>query len=239
MTEVNNRAKGVYGRLQAIWKFCMPVHCVLCAGPGYKGMEICHNCLDEMPLLTFQCSRCAAPLEEPSVAVCPSCQRQEPTYERVFSPFRYQAPVDWLIHQFKFGGRIQRVTVLSDLFLACLNPDRPEALIPVPMHRRRLRNRGFNQARELAWVFSQRGWGLLLENALVRCRDTRPQSELGARQRRRNLVGAFAVRPGSDLPRHVALVDDVMTTGSTIRACAETLSRAGVTRVDVWVVARA
>jgi ComF family protein len=114
---------------------------------------------------------------------------------------------------------------------------RPQALVPVPLHRRRLRQRGHDQALGLA-----RDWGRalglpVLVDALHRERETRPQTELDARERHRNLEAAFRARSG--LPAHVALVDDVLTTGSTAAAAVRTLQAAGVARVDVWVVAQA
>jgi ComF family protein len=114
----------------------------------------------------------------------------------------------------------------------------PEALIVVPLHDARLRERGYNQALELAQPLS-RALRLNLCDVLMRTRQTTAQTGLDAVQRRRNLRGAFAVREGVALPPHVALFDDVMTTGSTLRECARVLRRAGVARVDVWALARA
>lgn len=112
----------------------------------------------------------------------------------------------------------------------------PECLIPVPMHPRRLLHRGYNQAALLAQDLS-RSLGLpWLPQGLQRVRETLAQSELDEAQRRLNLKRAF--RAPSDLPRHVALVDDVVTTTSTVRACARALAAAGVERIDVWAVAR-
>ena len=115
--------------------------------------------------------------------------------------------------------------------------DKPGALIPVPLHRSRLRQRGFNQATELAAPLARRFKLPLLPHSLKRIRATVAQSELNARLRTSNVRNAFAVT-GTELPSHVALVDDVITTGSTIYECARILQRAGVKRVDVWALAR-
>ena len=115
----------------------------------------------------------------------------------------------------------------------------PQALIPVPLHRKRERQRGFNQAHELARQLAGRRSVPLLSRCLLRRRATTPQAELPAKRRRANLGRAFAVRSGAALPAHVALIDDVMTTGATVHHCAATLKRGGVERVDVWVIARA
>ncbi|MFZ2754457.1 MAG: phosphoribosyltransferase family protein, partial [Lysobacteraceae bacterium] len=115
---------------------------------------------------------------------------------------------------------------------------RPDALIPLPLHRKRLRSRGFDQTLELAAPLARALHLPLMDGILMRMRETAPQSRLDAAARRRNLRRAFAVREGIVLPTHVALVDDVMTTGATLHAAADALLRAGVTRVDAWVCAR-
>ncbi|MGJ4728872.1 ComF family protein, partial [Luteimonas sp. SDU101] len=119
---------------------------------------------------------------------------------------------------------------------AALDP--PDALLPVPLHRSRLRQRGYDQALELARPLAAALRLPLLTGVLQRQRATRAQSELDAGARRRNLRGAFAVGAGMALPAHVVLVDDVMTTGATLHAAARALRKAGVARVDAWVCAR-
>ena len=116
--------------------------------------------------------------------------------------------------------------------------EQPDALIPLPLHRKRLRSRGFDQTLELAKPLASAMRIPLLDDVLLRVRDTAPQSRLDAPARRRNLRRAFAVRPDITLPAHVALIDDVMTTGATLHAAANALLRAGVARVDAWVCAR-
>jgi len=115
---------------------------------------------------------------------------------------------------------------------------RPDALVPLPLHRARLRSRGYDQALELSRPLAQ-AFGLpLLDRALVRRRATPAQSRLDAAARRRNLRGAFDADPAVVLPPHVAIVDDVVTTGATLHAAARALRRAGAQRVDAWVCAR-
>ena len=115
----------------------------------------------------------------------------------------------------------------------------PDLLLSVPLHRRRLRQRGYNQALELARPLAQALHVPLRHDRLQRRRHTGAQTELDAVSRRRNVRGAFAVREGVALPAHVAILDDVMTTGATLAECARVLRRAGVARVDVWALARA
>ncbi len=148
--------------------------------------------------------------------------------------------MDWLVQRFKFGGRLECGRVLAECLareLAERGAGRPDALVPVPLHRRRLASRGFDQAMEIARLLSRRLEIPLADRVLARCRATGPQSALDARQRRRNLRGAF--RASGHAPEHVALVDDVLTTASTAAECARILKRAGCRRVSVWVLARA
>jgi ComF family protein len=152
--------------------------------------------------------------------------------------FRYDAASAPLLTRYKFHEDLAAGRSLAALSLPVFrDAPRPQALVPVPLHRRRLRERGHDQALGLA-----RDWGRalglpVLVDALHRERETRPQTELDARERHRNLEAAFRARSG--LPAHVALVDDVLTTGSTAAAAVRTLQAAGVARVDVWVVAQA
>jgi ComF family protein len=151
----------------------------------------------------------------------------------------YSAPLDGLLPRFKFHLDLAAGRLLAQLLTeACADAPRPQALVPVPLHRARLRRRGYDQALELAKPLA-RALDLPLQSRLLqRVRPTVPQSELSAAARRRNLRDAFAVDVVAALPAHVVLVDDVMTTGATLHAAARALRRAGVARVDAWVCAR-
>lgn len=149
----------------------------------------------------------------------------------------YAFPVDQLVQQLKFGGRLPLARTLGLLLAdAARQQPRPAALVPVPLHPQRERQRGFNQAEAIARVAGQALQIPVLAGAVTRIRATPAQSGLDLPQRRRNLADAFAVT--APLPAHIALVDDVVTTGSTVLALATTLRRHGVRRVDAWAVAR-
>jgi len=153
--------------------------------------------------------------------------------------FVYRAPLDRLLPRAKFHGDLAGLRLISTLMVERLvDADRPDALVPVPLHRGRLRRRGYDQALELARPLARRLDLPLRDDVLRRVRATAAQSRLDAGARRRNLRGAFAVHAAVPLPVHVALVDDVMTTGATARSATTALLRAGVRRVDVWVCAR-
>ncbi|MGH8121343.1 MAG: ComF family protein [Rudaea sp.] len=175
-----------------------------------------------------------------------------PAFDAAFAPFVYGHPLDLLLTKLKFGHSLAAGRVLSELWIASLRealaagviPALPELLIPVPLHVQRLRERGYNQALELAKALAREFGIALAPGLLTRTRATPAQANLDAAMRRRNLRGAFVVdrnSPGDKaaLPAHVALVDDVMTTGTTLRECARTLKRAGIARVEVWALARA
>ena len=176
------------------------------------------------------------------VAACGRCLQKPPPLDRVHAAFRYGFPVDRLEQRFKFHHDLAAGRELSDamrpmLVDALAKGERPQAIIAVPLHPKRLRRRGYNQSLELARPLSKAFAIPLLHDILHRIRDIAPQSGLGAQARLRNPRGAFAVGGGA-LPPHIALVDDVMTTGATLYECARTLKRAGVQRVDAWVAAR-
>lgn len=152
---------------------------------------------------------------------------------------RLPRPLDRLLPRAKFHGDLPSTRLLGRLMARELaDAARPQVLVPVPLHRDRLRRRGYDQALELARPLARALALPLRDDLLRRVRATAPQSRLASPQRRRNLRGAFAVSTSGALPMHVALVDDVMTTGATVEAAVTALRRAGVARVDVWVCAR-
>jgi ComF family protein len=219
-----------------------PSRCLACDAPGSEALDLCDACDAALPRNLSACGTCALPLPVAAPA-CGACLQRTPrraTLAAVHAPFVYAAPLDRLLVRFKFHEDLAAGRLLSQLMAQSLaDAPRPDALVPVPLHRARLRRRGYDQALELARPLA-RALDLRLEgDLLVRTRATDAQSRLDADARRRNLRDAFAVRSGGAVPAHVALVDDVMTTGATLRAAAAALRRAGVQRVDAWVCARA
>lgn len=215
----------------------LPRHCVACGEATDDEGGLCLACRDALPWNLSPCARCAVPME-PTDPPCSGCTQLPAAIDHVQAPLRYAFPIDRLVPRLKFSGDLAAGRALSGLLLDSLTDEElPEALVPVPLHRSRLGRRGYDQALELSRHLAA-GLGVeLLADALYRRRATVAQTTLGGRARRRNLHEAFAVR--GSVPGHVALVDDVMTTGSTLSACAEVLRAAGARRVDAWVVARA
>lgn len=188
------------------------------------------------------CRCCGTPLRIDGL--CGPCRQRRPRFAYARAAARYEGLVREAIHALKFGGRRGLAGPLGDL-LAGLGPSAlpgaaPDLLVPVPLHRRRERERGYNQALLLSRRLGL-AWGVAVAtDVLVRQGATIPQVDLDAPARRRNVRGAFAVaRPEAILGRHVVLVDDVLTTGATAGECARSLSRAGAAVVGVLTVARA
>lgn len=219
----------------------LPLRCLLCGAPGADGRDLCAGCAGDLALNTPCCPRCALPLETDS-PLCGECLQREPPFATAWAPFRYGHPLDLLETRFKFGRDLAAGRVLGELMIErarCDVPALPDVLIPVPLHRARLRQRGYNQALELARPLASALGIALRPDLLLRPKATPPQTGLDASARRRNLRGAFTLAADAALPAHVALLDDVMTTGATLREAAQLLTRAGVARVDVWALARA
>lgn len=217
----------------------LPSHCLLCGARGQGHLSLCPACAAEMPRNDACCARCALPLAA-SAPLCGRCIKRAPPWDAAWVPFRYEWPLAQLEARFKFGGDLAAGRSLALLWRAATPPvDRPQVIVPVPLHRARLRQRGYNQALELAKPLTQALGIPLLRDVLQRTRATGAQTELTAVQRRRNVHGAFAARFAGEVPEHVAVLDDVFTTGATLGECARVLKRAGVARVDVWALARA
>jgi ComF family protein len=229
------------GRLVRAWRRLVdvvsPEACRLCETRGAT-LALCRACLDDIEPLGPACGRCARPLAA-AAARCGGCLPPDSAIASVRAPFRYAFPLDSLLHALKFRGDL---AVLPAIALALQQglPALPLSLdivVPVPLHRRRARSRGFNQSELLARAVA-RPLGLpVASRVLRRSRDTPAQSALPAAARRRNVRGAFTCRRLDG--EHVLLVDDVLTTGATAEAAARAMLAAGAGCVHVLVLMRA
>lgn len=226
--------------LRKLTEYIFPPVCLVCGARGAAGRDLCPDCLELLVENHPACPVCAMPVTHGHEGRCGQCLHHPPPYDSGLSFWRYQVPVDGLLLGLKYHRQLAVARLLGEMMaekLAEIPVVPPQALIPVPLHASRLRSRGFNQAIELFGPVANCLGIPLLRDAVLRLRPTPSQVGLSALQRRRNLRGAFQVR--DDLPPHVAIVDDVVTTGSTVAELARVLRRSGVSRIDVWSVARA
>lgn len=234
----------VYQLLQKFTVSIFPPTCVLCGEHGATGRDLCAPCAARLPFITICCYRCGIPLADsrPDQAdtLCGRCLKRLPHFDLLFSPLRYEQPVDWLVQQLKFHARFSHIRVLGGLlgdYLERQLTEPPHVIVPVPLHANRLRERGFNQAHELAKIVASRFSIPLLSQICLRHVDTPQQSSLPAKQRAKNLRRAFSISRKPAATR-IAIVDDVVTTGATVNALAGLLKQFGVQHVQVWSVAR-
>lgn len=218
--------------------------CLLCDERVDTPLPLCAGCEAELPWLGAHCQVCALPLAVEGLT-CGSCLKRPPPFDRVEAPWRYGFPVDALINRFKHQARWPIGRLLGDLLAGHLahafndGLPRPDLLLPVPLSPKRQRQRGFNQAQMLAEVLSPALQITQRSDWLLRIGDPPAQQKLDAVARRRNLRGAFTLSPSArPSGLHLALIDDVLTTGATAQQLASLLMRAGALRVDVYCLAR-
>lgn len=210
----------------------LPLRCLVCGDPGHDDLDLCWACLADLPWAGRACLRCALPLPDTALIVCGTCREEVPPQAATHASLLYLPPVDQLLVRYKFRQDLAAGRLLAQLMQRAPPPWWCPPLVPVPLHNRRLRQRGYNQAGELCRLLPMPVW-----QGLHRRRHTAPQSERTAEQRRENLFDAFDVR--GLVPTRLTVVDDVMTTGSTVMEVAETLRLVGAAEVRVWVCARA
>ena len=245
---VNKWTRNVLGR----W---LPSACALC-GAEARGGPVCGQCLDDLPRLGSACVRCGVPLPSaglqgslagtpvPGVTLCGSCLREPPPLARCVAALEFRDTARALVHGLKFRGQLPFARPLGEVVarsVAERGPVEADLLLPVPLHPGRLRQRGFNQATEVARVVSRLlGMPLASPGTATRRRSTVAQTDLpGARARRRNVAGAFQVDSREVSGRRVVLRDDGMTTGATLYELARTVGAAGARQVEAWACCRA
>ncbi len=226
--------------LQYIQNILLPGSCLLCGSSTGTTRDLCAGCEQDLPRAEVTCQRCGVPLAGQG-GICGVCQKSPPNYDRVVSPLLYGPPVDQMVQRFKYHNGLHYGRVLAEILYHAIATERrplPDCILPVPLHDSRLRERGYNQALELARPLARRLSVKLDGHSLRRTRKTEPQQSLNAQQRQTNLRGAFTLDEAFKA-RHVAVVDDVMTTGQTANILAKLLKARGTQTVEVWVVARA
>ena len=219
--------------------------CLLCASPQANSHALCSPCLNELPWhASTSCPQCGL---SSSGQLCGSCISSPPNFDATHAVFLYQYPIDKMMQRYKYGNMLNisytfgqllaEKLSLSALNNSSLNIAAIDLIIPMPMHPTRIKQRGFNQALEIAKVLSKNHPEKLDYKSVARQTLTPPQASLALKERVKNIKGAFRVN--DDLAgKRIAIVDDVMTTGASLNELAKTLKKAGASHVECWVIAR-
>lgn len=220
--------------IRIFFKQNFPPPCLLCQAPNGP---LCAPCLDDLPWLPeARCPVCALPAA--GGEICGHCLREAPAYTRTLALFGYAFPIDRLIQRLKYREHLALAPLLGELLAGHLQDEPPDIWLPMPLHATRLKERGFNQAVEIARELSARTGVPMRADWAERVRDTPPQAGLKREARKKNLRGAFECS-SKVAGLRIGIVDDVMTTGSTLEELAKTLKAAGACEVSCAVVARA
>ncbi|MHB1946823.1 MAG: ComF family protein [Gammaproteobacteria bacterium] len=230
--------------LKKLSHWLLPHACVLCGGYSTRQQDLCKPCLSELPHLQYACSRCAKPfLTEEQHELCGICINETPFFDCTHALYLYQFPITRLIMDLKFGDALVNARILGELLADKIQTEwyceklLPEALIPLPLHPHRIKQRGFNQALEISRPIAKRLRLPLLYNNCMRIKHTAAQATLPAKERQQNIKNAFIIAKNIAY-EHIAVLDDVITTGHTMMEFCRVLKQAGVKRIDVWCCAR-
>ena len=209
--------------------------CLMCGGKSGQ-QAVCPACDSELPRLAGPlCRQCATPI--PDGRLCGACLATPPKFDRLVAAFEYAFPIDALIHALKYGGRLVVARLLANA-LGPLVDEKVDLIVPMPLSDARLRERGFNQAHEIARHIGRARRLKVVTTLCRRVMDTPPQAMLPWKERAGNVRGAFVCTTDLDGIR-IAVVDDVATTCATLNELSRVLKRAGASRVHGWIPARA
>lgn len=234
--------------IKYLFNYFFPHTCVFCLETkNCLDRDLCEECRKELPLKKPGCKICLADIANKNniallAKLCGNCIKNPPLFDQLFAPYSYQNPIDYLITKLKFNKKLIFANLLGKLmveYLAAIykNRQKPQIIIPIPLHKKRLRERGFNQALEISKPISKNLQIKIDRFSCQRVKNTVMQSLLPAKEREQNIKNAFAVTNQFKFT-HVAVIDDVFTTGNTIREFCKTLKKSGVQKIDVWCVAR-
>ncbi len=220
-----------------------PKVCLHCNDAGQNGIDICERCYQNLPWVEYSCTRCALPLPNDHAAVCGACSNRELYFDYASTPFLFDGFIRDAIYLFKFDQKLNQGKLLAQLLIQHIEGmqlEIPELIIPVPLFKKRMRQRGYNQALEIARIVCKELEITLDYNSLYRNRDTSVQMDLPAKQRYKNVKGAFSIKKNLTTlkGKHVCIIDDVMTTGNTVNEVAKCLQETGVEKIGVWCIAR-
>ncbi|KTC74301.1 competence protein ComF [Legionella birminghamensis] len=221
-----------------IWQqFKLPAVCKLCSQYHEQNQAICRSCITFFKKIEAACRICKMPIGK-QFDLCGSCIKKKPQFDQIFTVYRYEEPLRSLIHEFKYREAFYLLPVLVRLLLDALPPalEKPDCIIPVPLYFKKLRQRGFNQSALLSREIARHLEVPYDFSICHKIKNTSPQAQLNRKQRQSNLNHSFSVQ--ANTYRHVMLIDDLLTTGSTVNELSKGLKRKGVQRVDVLCCAR-
>lgn len=210
-------------------------NCLLCASPQANIHALCRACLNELPLHpSSSCPQCGLASDG---SLCGSCISSPPDFDAMQAVFLYAYPIDAMMQRYKYGSMLNISQIFGQLLSQKINLGSVDLIIPMPMHPARIKERGFNQAHEIAKVLTKNHVEKLDFKSAIRQKLTPPQASLPLKKRVKNIKGAFSVT--ADLAgKRIAIIDDVMTTGASLNELAKTLKKAGASHVECWVIAR-
>lgn len=224
-----------------IQQWLYPPTCLLCEQPGIAGFDLCPSCHDSLPFNREACICCGLPISTGQIRQrCGPCSKNQPPFDSTLALFTYNEPVRYLIRSLKYNGNYASGRLLGNLMAQALanQPMHPQLIVPVPLHPTRFQQRGFNQAIEIARPISKNLGIPIAPKLCVRSRETPAQSGLSARQRAINIKHAFEIGQAVEVD-HVAILDDVVTTGATVTELSRVLRNAGIKKIEIWACARA
>ena len=226
--------------------------CILCLDHTHRSRSLCKPCEAELPFLGHACQYCAIPLISSDANSCGHCLSAHPPQDHSIALFKYEAPIVQLISQLKFHQQLSHGRLLGELLAQHLADfyqqsensahHLPEVIIPVPLSKQRFIERGFNQADRLALPVAHKLKLPIFRQCYERTANTQAQLSLPAKERKKNIRGAFKqierlILKGKPV-QHVALLDDVITTGATLEELTKTIKAGGVDKVTLWSLAR-
>ncbi len=235
-------ARQVYTNLKhaitrALRQLLNPALCITCGISIKASSFICLDCLQSLEVIINPCRLCGLP-NSSNIPTCPLCLKKPPLWQAIVSPLVFNNTSRSLLHDLKFKEKTYVATALATHFKEYYLNRPVDTLIPVPLHPNRLRDRGFNQSKEIASELSYQLSIPIDCSSLHRVRETDSQAGLSEKKRKRNILNAFSYRP-KRLYQSVAIVDDIVTTGSTTAEITRLLQRKGIQHVEVWSFARA
>jgi ComF family protein len=230
--------------IKKLLSWLLPHTCILCGHPSDRAQDLCLSCFKDLPTPKASCNICASGLfAENNMLTCGQCLQQLRPFDATFALFDYKTPVDRLLLELKFNQKLVNARVLGELMTEKIQTtwyktrSLPDVIIPIPLHSQRLRERGYNQAMEIARPIAKHCQIPINITACKRIKPTVPQATLIAKERETNVKQAFTTNIQWDNYR-IAVLDDVVTTGNTIREFCHLLKSNGAKSIDVWCAAR-